>query len=134
MYAPKYTTLTFQELTVPNAERPNEGFVIPNVELPPLCSPQFKTGPPGDTAQVCSQFLADVLQNSKCVNLESLCVVTDKVAWVLYCDLVCLDYDGSVLDACVAALVASLSTGLRLLNILRIIFKMFNILQLLFRR
>ncbi|XP_059490534.1 exosome complex component RRP43-like isoform X3 [Neocloeon triangulifer] len=98
------------ELTVPNAEKPNEGFVIPNLELPPLCSPQFKSGPPGNTAQVCSQFLADVLANSKCVDLQSLCVVPDKVAWVLYCDLVCLDYDGSVLDACVAALVSALST------------------------
>ncbi|CAB3373448.1 Hypothetical predicted protein [Cloeon dipterum] len=98
------------ELTVPNAENPNEGFVIPNVELPPLCSPQFKSGPPGETAQVSSQFLADILVNSKCVDLQSLCIMPDKLAWVLYCDLICLDHDGSVLDACVAALVSALCT------------------------
>lgn len=28
--------------------------------------------------------------------------------WVLYCDLICLDYDGNLLDACVTALIAAL--------------------------
>ena len=37
-------------------------FVVPNVELPPLCSPNFKPGPPSEQAQVASQFMDDVLQ------------------------------------------------------------------------
>ncbi|KAK9693206.1 3prime exoribonuclease family, domain 1 [Popillia japonica] len=40
------------ELARPKAESPDQGFVIPNVELPPLCSQQFKPGPPSDHAQV----------------------------------------------------------------------------------
>jgi exosome complex component RRP43 len=55
--------------------------------------------------------MAEVIANSACVDCKQLCVATDKVAWVLYCDLVCLDYDGSVLDACVASLFAALKTG-----------------------
>ncbi|KAI2569162.1 exosome component 8, partial [Homo sapiens] len=31
--------------------------------------------------------------------------------WVLYCDLICLDYDGNILDACTFALLAALKNG-----------------------
>lgn len=35
--------------------------LVPNVDLPPLCSSRFRPGPPGEQAQVLSQFLADVI-------------------------------------------------------------------------
>ena len=31
--------------------------------------------------------------------------------WVLYCDLICVNYDGNLLDACVTALTAALRNG-----------------------
>ena len=34
---------------------------VPNVDLPPLCSSRFRPGPPGEQAQVLSQFVADVI-------------------------------------------------------------------------
>lgn len=34
-----------------------------------------------------------------------------KLSWVLYCDLVCLDYDGNLLDACIIALLAALKNA-----------------------
>ena len=36
-------------------------FLVPNVELPALCSPEFRPGPPCDEAQVLSQFVADTV-------------------------------------------------------------------------
>ena len=36
----------------------------------------------------------------------------DQACWVLYCDLVCLNYDGNLLDACATALVAALGNGI----------------------
>ena len=35
--------------------------LVPNVDLPPLCSSRFRPGPPGEQAQVLSQFVADVI-------------------------------------------------------------------------
>ena len=35
---------------------------VPNVDLPPLCSSRFRSGPPGEEAQVASQFVADVVE------------------------------------------------------------------------
>jgi len=31
--------------------------------------------------------------------------------WVLYCDLICLNFDDNLLDACVTALTAALHNG-----------------------
>jgi len=39
------------------------------------------------------------------------CTVCLQHCWVLYCDLVCLNYDGNLLDTCVTALTAALRNG-----------------------
>ncbi|XP_069680296.1 exosome complex component RRP43-like isoform X2 [Periplaneta americana] len=98
------------ELATPKPEEPNLGYLVPNVELPPLCSPKFRPGPPSDQAQVSSNFVAEAVANSGCLDLRDLCIVPERLAWVLHCDLICLDHDGSLLDACITALVAALRT------------------------
>ncbi|XP_073439354.1 exosome complex component RRP43 isoform X2 [Dendrobates tinctorius] len=96
------------EFTSPTTDAPNKGYIVPNVDLTPLCSSRFRPGPPGEEAQVASQFIADVIETSQVIQKEDLCIESGKLAWVLYCDLICLDYDGNLLDACVCALVAAL--------------------------
>jgi exosome complex component RRP43 len=96
------------EIATPKPEEPSKGFIIPDVELPALCSPFFKPGPPSELAQTASLFINDVINISRCIHTEDLCIVQGSACWVLYCDLVCLDYDGNLLDACVLALVAAL--------------------------
>ncbi|XP_026466146.1 exosome complex component RRP43-like [Ctenocephalides felis] len=98
------------ELCTPKAEGANKGFLVPNITLPALCSSKFRPGPPCDEAQVASQIVCNILENSEYVNLEQLCIAYDKLAWVLYCDMICLNYDGCLIDVCVAALSAALRT------------------------
>ncbi|NXV48680.1 EXOS8 protein, partial [Uria aalge] len=83
-------------------------YLVPNVELPSLCSTRFRSGPPGEEAQAASQFIADVIENSQMIAKEDLCIANGKLAWVLYCDIICLDYDGNILDASAFALLAAL--------------------------
>lgn len=54
--------------------------------------------------------MANIINNSACVKLEDLCITKEKLAWCLYADLVCLDYDGAVVDACIVALISALRT------------------------
>ncbi|XP_064497447.1 exosome complex component RRP43-like [Pseudopipra pipra] len=96
------------ELAAPTADSANKGCIVPNVELPSLCSERFRSGPPGKEAQAVSQFIADVIENSQMIVKEDLCIANGKLAWVLYCDIICLDYDGNLLDASVFALLAAL--------------------------
>ncbi|XP_056140635.1 exosome complex component RRP43 [Lampris incognitus] len=98
------------ELANPAVDTPNKGYIVPNVDLPPLCSSQFRQGPPGEQAQAASQFIADVIESSEVILAEDLCIVREKLCWVLYCDLMCLDYDGNVMDACIIALLAAMKT------------------------
>ncbi|XP_029304314.1 exosome complex component RRP43 [Cottoperca gobio] len=96
------------ELTNPIVEAPGKGYIVPNLDLPPLCSSRFRPGPPGEQAQAASQFIADVIESSAVIQTEDLCIERGKLCWVLYCDMMCVDYDGNVLDACIIALLAAL--------------------------
>ncbi|MBN3325434.1 EXOS8 protein, partial [Atractosteus spatula] len=96
------------ELTAPPVDAPNKGYIVPNVDLPPLCSSRFRPGPPGEQAQAASQFIADVIESSQVIQREDICIEKGKLCWVLYCDIMCLDYDGNILDACIIALIAAL--------------------------
>ncbi|NWH44038.1 EXOS8 protein, partial [Fregata magnificens] len=96
------------ELAAPAVDSANKGYIVPNVELPSLCSTRFRSGPPGEEAQAASQFIADVIENSQIIAKEDLCIASGKLAWVLYCDIICLDYDGNILDASAFALLAAL--------------------------
>lgn len=58
--------------------------------------------------QILSQTLFNIIVNSECIDPADLCIAKGKLVWVLYCDLVCLDDDGSVLDVAVIALVTAL--------------------------
>ncbi|CAL1699968.1 unnamed protein product [Somion occarium] len=96
------------EIAEPELDRPNEGFLVPNIDLPALCSPKFKPGPPTEEAQVLSDRLNDVLLASGIISRISLCIEPGKSVWVLYIDAICLNYDGNAFDAALLAMVAAL--------------------------
>ncbi|RUP45391.1 exosome complex component RRP43 [Jimgerdemannia flammicorona] len=115
------------EVAEPKISTPDEGFLdpahvqahssyatqhayisVPNVELSPICSPKFRSGPPSEQAQVASEFLNKIIKISKVLSLTDLCIEPSKAVWVLYADVLCLSYDGNVLDASLLALVSAL--------------------------
>ncbi|KAM0751657.1 hypothetical protein T439DRAFT_324852 [Meredithblackwellia eburnea MCA 4105] len=96
------------EVAPPDLATPYQGFLVPNIDLPALCSPLFRPGPPSDEAQVLSSRLRDILISSNVLPLSSLLIEPAKSAFVVYMDVVCLNYDGGVLDAAVLACVAAL--------------------------
>ncbi|KAG5720575.1 Exosome complex exonuclease RRP43, partial [Termitomyces sp. T112] len=49
------------EIAEPELDREGEGFLVPNLDLPAMCSPKFKPGPPTEEAQVLSDRLNEVL-------------------------------------------------------------------------
>lgn len=100
------------EIATPTLRHPDEGFVVPNVELYPCCSPMFKAGPPGEKAIGLSQFLKNVIASAEVLLPSDLCIAPNKLAWCLYCDVVCLNYDGNLYDASLIALMAALQNVL----------------------
>ena len=96
------------QLVKPKNESPNKGFIIPNVDLPPLCSSKFKPGLPSELAQMLTQLMFDVISESKCIKEEDLCIKEGKLVWSLHIDMLCLNYDGNVQDACCIAMISAL--------------------------
>ena len=96
------------ELTTPAVCRPDEGYLVANVNLSPMCSSSFRTGPPSEEAQSLSQWLHDVWTECELLDVKQLCISPGKLCWVLYEDITCLNYDGSLQQACLAALVTAL--------------------------
>ncbi|KAG6841291.1 hypothetical protein C0991_012461 [Blastosporella zonata] len=99
------------EIAEPELDREGEGFLVPNLDLPAMCSPKFKPGPPTEEAQVLSDRLNEVLVASGILPLSSLCIHPGKSVWVLYVDATCINYDGNVFDATLLAMVAALKNS-----------------------
>lgn len=97
-----------QELTQPNVSEAENGYLVPNIDLTPLCSPKFRPGMTNDDAQVCSAIVDDLIRSSKWIDPQQLCICKEKLVWVLYCDITCLDFDGGILDTSIVALCAAL--------------------------
>jgi exosome complex component RRP43 len=97
------------EIAEPLTLKPREGFLVPNIDLPALCSGQFKPGPPGETTQAISEFINQVTHNSAIIDLNELCIKKGKAVWVLYCDMICINYDGSIIDCCIESMMSALA-------------------------
>ncbi|KIK57457.1 hypothetical protein GYMLUDRAFT_247090 [Collybiopsis luxurians FD-317 M1] len=93
------------EICEPELDNPDQ---VPNVDLPALCSPKFKPGPPTEEAQILSERLNQVLIGNSLIPLSSLCISSGKSVWVLYVDATVINYDGNVFDAALIAMVCAL--------------------------
>ncbi|KAG1778876.1 ribosomal protein S5 domain 2-type protein [Suillus placidus] len=96
------------EIAEPELDRPEQGFLVPNIDLPAICSPKFKPGPPTEEAQVLSDRLNEALVASGALSLSSLCIHPGKAVWTLYVDCTCINYDGNAFDAALLAMLGAL--------------------------
>ncbi|KXS13479.1 exosome complex exonuclease RRP43-like protein [Gonapodya prolifera JEL478] len=97
------------EVAAPPIDSPDNGYLVPNVELPPMSSPNFRPGAPSELAQTLSWRLEQLFRNCPTIlDLKQLSIEEGAAAWVLYADIVCLNYDGNVFDATVIAIMAAL--------------------------
>lgn len=82
--------------------------LIVGVDLTPMSSARFKSGPPGEEAQVLSSRLMRAFDVCPPFFADSLNIQGTSFRWCLFVDLVCLSYDGNLLDACMMATNAAL--------------------------
>ncbi|CAO3682649.1 unnamed protein product [Umbelopsis vinacea] len=96
------------EVAEPRVDRPKDGYLIPNVELAPICSANFRPGPPSEQAQINAETINHVMETCHILDLSDLCIEEGKAVWSLYADIVCINYDGNILDASFLALICAL--------------------------
>ncbi|XP_054730451.1 exosome complex component RRP45 isoform X1 [Anastrepha obliqua] len=96
------------ELGVPKSTRPNEGLIYINVELGQMAAPHFESGRNSELNVRISRTLERTFKDSRCVDLESLCVTTEERVWVLRIDLNVLNHEGNLIDCCSVAALSAL--------------------------
>jgi len=95
-------------VTEPRLTRPNEGILFVNVELSPMAAPRFEAGRQSDEGVEINRTVERCLKESGCVDLESLCIVTEEAVWTIRLDLHVLNHEGNLSDACSIAGLAAL--------------------------
>ncbi|KAH9296109.1 hypothetical protein KI387_039697, partial [Taxus chinensis] len=86
------------EVMTPAAESPDEGCIVTDFQMPPICSPHVRPGRSVDTAASISEQLSNSLASSGVIDLKQLLISHGKAAWMAYLDIYCLDADGSLFD------------------------------------
>ncbi|TNN38078.1 Exosome complex component RRP45 [Liparis tanakae] len=96
------------ELVAPKESRPNEGIMFFNIELSPMASPAFEQGRQSELSVKLNRQLERCLRNSKCIDTESLCVVSGEQVWKIRVDVHLLNHDGNLMDAASVAAITAL--------------------------
>jgi len=96
------------EVGTPYDTAPKDGRLVVSVNLSPLCSPNFHLGKASEKEISICEYVADVILGTKMITLSELCISERDSVWVVYADVVCLDYDGNVRDASLISVVNAL--------------------------
>ncbi|XP_076645943.1 exosome complex component Rrp45 [Halictus rubicundus] len=96
------------DIQQPKTSRPNEGMLHINVELNPLAASHFDGGRQSEASILISRQLDKCFKDSKCIDLESLCIIADKKVWNLRVDINIINHDGNLIDCASIATLAAL--------------------------
>lgn len=96
------------EIATPFPDTPNEGTLVVNAEFTPLASPEFETGPPGEDATELARVVDRGIRESKCIDLEKLCITPREKVLCIYVDIHIINHDGNLIDCAFLASLAAL--------------------------
>jgi len=95
------------EMGTPYEDTPGEGGIMINVELLPLSSPDYYSGPPTEKAIELSRVIDRGIRESGSVDLKSLCVTEGEKVLTVIVDICTINDDGNLFDAgALAAIIA----------------------------
>lgn len=96
------------ELGVPYPDTPDKGGIMVNAELIPMASPEFESGPPSIESIELSRVIDRGIRESGAIDLKKLCIKKGESCWTVIIDLIPLNDDGNLFDACSLAALAAL--------------------------
>ena len=97
------------ETGTPFPDNPDEGTIMANVELLPLSSPDFETGPPGIKSIELARAVIDRgIRESKTLDFKKLCIKKGEKVWMIFIDAYSINDAGNLADAMGIAALAAL--------------------------
>ncbi|MFC1801450.1 exosome complex protein Rrp42 [Nanoarchaeota archaeon] len=92
----------------PYPDTPDQGGIMVNVELLPLSSPEFETGPPSIQAIELSRVIDRGIREAKAIDVKKLCIEKAEKVWTVSIDICPINDDGNLFDAAGLAALAAL--------------------------
>jgi len=95
----------------PFPDTPNQGVITVNLELSPISSPTFESGPPGPDAIEMARVVDRGIRESHVIPMmhPQMCIIPGKLVWLLFVDIYILDDGGNLIDASALAAMAALA-------------------------
>jgi exosome complex component RRP42 len=94
----------------PYPDSPSEGSIMVGVELLPLSSPDFESGPPSARAVELARIVDRGIRESKCLDFKSLCIKEGEKIWMVIIDVCIINDAGNLFDAAALAAIAALKS------------------------
>lgn len=95
----------------PFPDTPDVGVIITSLELIPLASPEFESGPPRENAIELSRVIDRGVRESGAIDLKKLCITEGEQVWMVFIDVHVLDDGGNLMDAAALGSIAALLTA-----------------------
>lgn len=89
----------------------DKGIIITNMELNPIASPEFESGPPRENAIEMSRVVDRGIRESKAIDLNKLCILEGEEVWIVFIDIHVLNNGGNLIDAATLGAITALMTA-----------------------
>jgi len=99
------------DVTTPYTDHEDEGTLITTLELLPIASEEFESGPPRIQAIELGRLVDRGVRESGFIDFEKLCIKKGEKVWGIFLDLYAINDDGNLLDTGVMAALAALLTS-----------------------
>jgi len=96
------------ELAKPYPDTPDKGSIMVNVELLPMSSPEFESGPPSIDSIELARVVDRGIRESQAIDFKKLCVKEGELMWMVIIDIYPLNATGNLFDAAALAALAAL--------------------------
>ncbi|XP_071951722.1 exosome complex component RRP45-like isoform X2 [Antedon mediterranea] len=97
------------ELGEPRPGRPTEGVLYVNLELSPMASQGYQIYGMSEQAVELGRLLEHCIKDCRCLDMESLCVISGQKVWQIRLDVNVLNYEGAIMDCVSVAAMTALS-------------------------
>ncbi len=105
------------EVLEPYPDSPDKGNFVTTVELSPMASEEFESGPPRIEAIELGRIIDRGIRESGFIEFEKLCIKQGEKVWQIYLDLYAINDDGNLMDcAALAGLIALASAKMPVYN------------------
>lgn len=95
------------EVMKPYPDAPNVGSLMVNVELAPMSSPDFESGPPSIDAIELARITDRAIRESKTIDVAKLCITPGEKVWMVVIDVCPINSAGNLFDAVSLAAMAA---------------------------